>query len=293
MDIEYGEFIGKQINKFIRQYSLKPNIIASHGHTVFHQPEKRLSIQIGNGLAIQAITGVTTINNFRQLDVILNGQGAPLVPVGDSYLFHDYNFCLNLGGFSNVSFNHSGKRVAFDICPLNIVLNQLARKLDMPFDDQGMIARKGTLNTKILDKLNRLKFYQLPYPKSLSAEWVNQKILPILKQCPDPRELLSTFTHHIAQQINHSLNQYLKHTGDKPTVMVTGGGTYNEFLLELLEHAAKGKLTYIIPDKTLIDFKEALIFAFIGVLRLRGDINTLKSVTGANHDSCGGVIYDH
>ena len=177
-DREFGEYIGVCINEFIRDTGLRPSLIASHGHTVFHQPEKKLTLQIGNGLAINAVTGLTTVTDFRRLDVILGGQGAPLVPVGDRYLFPDYSACLNLGGFSNLSYETSGNRIACDICPVNIVLNRLAAQLNFPFDRGGELARKGKLIPGLLDQLNELNFYKRYGPKSLGLEWVNENVTP-------------------------------------------------------------------------------------------------------------------
>ncbi|HLF32915.1 MAG TPA: anhydro-N-acetylmuramic acid kinase [Cyclobacteriaceae bacterium] len=293
LDVEFGEFIGRHVNKFIRKYKIVPRIIASHGHTVFHQPTRKITIQIGDGIAINQITGIPTINDFRKLDVILGGQGAPLVPVGDALLFPQFRFCLNLGGFSNVSFHRNRNRIAFDICPVNIILNRLARKAGKPFDKNGSMGRRGKLIPKMLERLNNLDYYSKPFPKSLGLEWVDKNIMPILEKYSGVQDAITTYTHHVASQINQSLISFASGGRGISRVLVSGGGAFNSYLIELLGKAGKGKLAYEIPEPDLVNFKEAMIFGFLGVLRLRGEINTLRSVTGASRDSCGGTLHDN
>ena len=292
-DREFGEYIGVCINEFIRDTGLRPSLIASHGHTVFHQPEKKLTLQIGNGLAINAVTGLTTVTDFRRLDVILGGQGAPLVPVGDRYLFPDYSACLNLGGFSNLSYETSGNRIACDICPVNIVLNRLAAQLNFPFDRGGELARKGKLIPGLLDQLNELNFYKRYGPKSLGLEWVNENVTPLLMAHNNVYDLLNTFTRHIAFQISEIIDKIINAEDKQANVLVTGGGAYNDYLIQLIREKSNVKVIYEIPGNLLVDYKESLIFAFLGELRIRKEINALKSVTGASRDSIGGVIYDN
>ena len=281
-DEEYGAFLGEKINNHIIQNNVKCDYISSHGHTIFHQPKNSLTLQIGNGRIISDITKITTINNFRQLDVKLKGQGAPLVPIGDSLLFPEYKYCLNLGGFANISFKENNKIIAFDICPVNYVLNFLSNKKGLKYDNFGKLSRSGTINTKLLQKLNNLNFYDLNYPKSLSREWVEIYIFPILnKQDLSIEDQLCTFCEHISIQIG----KFLKDN----EVLITGGGAINKYLIDRLSTKASSKL--IIPEKKLINYKEALIFAFLGVLRLKNINNCLKSVTGAKRNSCSGDIY--
>jgi anhydro-N-acetylmuramic acid kinase len=281
---EYGKFIGLSINKFLNGNKGEIDFIASHGHTIFHQPDKNLTFQIGDGAVIAATTGITTISDFRSLDIALGGQGAPLVPIGDKFLFSEYDFCLNLGGFANISFHKNKKQTAFDICPVNIVINYLTQTINKQFDRDGKIAKKGNLNNRLLYELNNIAFYKIKAPKSLGKEWVVAKILPIInKYNIKPEDKLRTIYEHIANQISQVLNN----NKDK-TVLLTGGGTYNKFLIKLIDEQTDCEL--IIPDNNIIDFKEALIFAFLGLLRYRNKINCLSSVTGAKRDNSGGVI---
>lgn len=285
--IDYGFYLGKQASDFIKKHELKPDFVSSHGHTIFHQPEKRLTVQIGAGNAIASACNLPVICDFRSLDVALGGQGAPLVPIGDQLLFSNYDFCLNLGGFANVSYHYSGQRIAFDICPVNIVMNAVCAALGKEYDNGGELAAAGAIHQAMLDEMNNLSFYNKPLdcPKSLGKEWVLKYINPLLaKYNLSETTVLRTFCEHIAIQTAKVLN-------NKPEgkLLITGGGTYNTFLIELLKKHTIHQV--IIPDKKTIEFKEALIFAFLGVLRMRDEVNCLMSVTGARQDSSGGAVY--
>ena len=280
-DIKYGLYIGKLVKKFIRKNSLQVDFICSHGHTIFHQPENNYTLQIGDGQTIANQSQKTVICDFRSLDVSLGGQGAPLVPIGDQFLFEDYDYCLNLGGFSNVSYLDNNYRKAYDICPVNIVLNNLARKLGQPFDENGAIAQIGNRIDILFTKLNQLPYYKKTAPKSLAKEWVEQFIQPLLKQHSNIPDLLHTFTEHAAFQIGKNLKN--------GSCLITGGGAFNSYLIKRLQHYTKTDLH--LPKKNIIEYKEALIFAFLGVLRYRNEMNCLSSVTGAKADCSSGVIF--
>ena len=278
IDKKYGLFIGDTINNFLA--SKKVDFIASHGHTIFHQPKNKYTLQIGEGEIIAKITKATTINDFRSLDISLNGQGAPLVPIGDLHLFSDYKYCINLGGFSNISIKNNGMITAFDICPVNIVLNEVCQQLGIEYDNNGDIAKRGKLIPILLEQLNSLNFYKQKAPKSLSREWTEANIYPLLKNYKTA-DILNTFCEHISIQIG----VFLKNE----SALFTGGGVFNTYLIERIKHHSYSKI--IIPDNTLINFKESLIFAFLGVLRIENKVNCLQSVTGAKRDNCGGVIH--
>ena len=283
--INYGHFLGQKVKRFITKHHLKIDFIASHGHTIFHQPQNKITFQIGDGSAIAAETGLPVVCDFRSLDVALNGQGAPLVPIGDRMLFNDFEYCLNLGGFANISFEKNNERIAFDVCPVNIVLNFLAEKANHSFDNKGKLAASGKIDPDLLSALNQLKYYKKSPPKSLGKEWVISEIIPLMAvENLSIEDNLRTFCEHIAEQIFKIL------PSNKPVkVLITGGGAHNDFLVRLLKQKTKNEI--ILPDKKTIDYKEALIFAFLGVLRMRNEINCLKSVTGASKDNIGGAIY--
>ncbi|MDR4952722.1 anhydro-N-acetylmuramic acid kinase [Chryseobacterium sp. ES2] len=280
---EYGFYLGQQVKKFIHQHQLENiDLIASHGHTVFHQPKRKFTLQIGDGKAIKLETGLPVIYDFRSQDVLMKGNGAPLVPIGDELLFSAYSACLNLGGFSNISLRSEGKRIAFDIAPVNIVLNYLAQQLHKNFDENGALAAKGKIDETLLNQLNTLDFYQISHPKSLGIEWCHQHIFPLLENI-ETLDALATFTEHAAQQIANVINEY-----SIKDILITGGGAYNTFLIEKIR--AKTQAEVIIPEKEIINYKEALIFAFMGVLKMNNEINVLSSATGSSNDHSSGVI---
>ncbi|GAB4157860.1 MAG: anhydro-N-acetylmuramic acid kinase [Winogradskyella sp.] len=284
IDYKYSEYLANKVLSFISKYNVNGiDFIASHGHTALHQPENKLTYQIGNQHIFADILKRKVICDFRIQDVAFGGQGAPLVPIGDRLLFYNYDYCLNLGGFANVSFENNKERIAFDICPVNIVLNYYVSKLNLEYDDRGQIASKGKLDYDLLDKLNQLEFYRKPAPKSLGLEWVKAHVIPLVDlfnlETPD---VLRTLTEHIVIQID----RVLRIKGSK--TLVTGGGAYNDFLIERLR--LKSKSVIIIPNKEIIEFKEALVFGLLGVLRDRNEINSLRSVTGAIRDHSSGKI---
>ena len=278
IDLKYGDFLSKICNKFLKNEKI--DYISSHGHTIFHQPENNFTLQIGNGNVISKNTKKITISNFRNLDVSLKGQGAPLVPVGDKLLFRKYKYCVNLGGFANVSIKKNNEIIAFDICPVNILLNYFSNLKGRAYDLNGCMAQTGNLAPDLLKKLNSLQFYSKRHPKSLSREWVEKNIIPLIKNNIKIEDVLHTLCEHIGIQIGKLLT-------DKEALF-SGGGVFNTYLLSRIKFYSKSKI--IIPDKLSIEFKEALIFAFLGVLRARGEVNCLQSVTGAIKDNCGGEV---
>lgn len=284
-NIEYGHLLGRLTQDFLKKTGFQPDLIASHGHTVFHQPDHGLTVQIGSGSAIAAETGLPVICDFRSVDVALGGQGAPLVPIGDRLLFSDFDACLNLGGFANISMEHNGDRIAFDICPVNIVLNMLANKVGLEYDKDGIIAQSGIIDNELLDELNRLDYYQQKYPKSLSREWLESEFLPRVNRLNIPlNNCMRTMCEHIALQVNQSIT-----TSHPFSILVTGGGAHHQFLMARIRQG--GFHNWVIPPKEWTDFKEALVFAFLGVLRWRGEPNVFRSVTGSMIDHSGGAIY--
>ena len=283
LDVVYGKHLGSVLVDFISNYKITEiDFIASHGHTVLHQPEEGITLQIGSGVEIAKITQQKVVSDFRTQDVKLGGQGAPLVPIGDELLFSKYDFCLNLGGFSNVSFKKESKRIAFDICPVNIVLNHYANKIGLEYDENGSIASEGALNRSLLEKLNTLAFYNKEAPKSLGLEWVQQEIFPLIDAIEeDVASVLRTFVAHIAIQISKIIK-------DSDSVLITGGGVFNSFLMQEIENYSNIKIVQ--ASDTLINYKEALIFALLGVLKIDNQINCLKSVTGAHKNHSSGVV---
>ncbi|MFV8378135.1 anhydro-N-acetylmuramic acid kinase [Flavobacterium sp. LB3R33] len=283
---DYTQHLASIILSFIEKYDIKNlDAVCSHGHTILHQPQNGFTLQIGNLPEIAAVINQTVVCDFRVHDVQLGGQGAPLVPIGDRILFSEYDYCMNLGGFSNVSFEKNKERIAFDISPVNTVLNFYANQLGLDYDDKGSISRTGICNDDLLNKLNALDFYQKKHPKSLGFEFVKETILPLIESYPISLEdKLHTFTEHVALQIAVAL------PNKNGSLFISGGGAYNDFLIERIQYHLP-KMKIIIPSQKILEFKEALIFALLGVLKLRGEINVLSSVTGAKTDHSSGIIY--
>lgn len=287
LNTDYTLFLGETIKNFITAHNITQlDAVCSHGHTILHQPQNGITLQIGNLPQLAEIVGEKIVCDFRVQDVKLGGQGAPLVPIGDRILFEAYDYCLNLGGFSNVSFEKSGKRIAFDIAPVNTVLNFYAVILGFGYDDKGSISRSGQMNTPLWDALNELEYYKKSFPKSLGFEFVKETVLPLLENHHIPTEdKMHTFVEHIAYQTALAL------PGKDGKLLATGGGAYNDFLMERIRFYLPG-IQIIIPDKKILEYKEALIFALLGVLKLRGEINVLNSVTGASQDHSSGIVYN-
>ena len=286
----YGTWLGEQTSTFINENKLDVDYIASHGHTTHHRPEMGLTFQVGSGQHLANATGIKVIADFRTNDLALGGQGAPLVPIGDRMFFNEYEYCLNLGGISNVSFEVKDKRIAYDIGLANMILNYITRKVDLEYDEDGKLARSGKINTKMLAQLNNLKYYLLPHPKSIGYEWFLEEVVPIVEDTDDTIEnLLHTGIHHICDKVAQQINLNFKH--NKQQLLVTGGGALNSFLIETLQQKLGDKTKVVVPEIIIIEFKEALVFALMGVLRVAQLTNVLSSVTGAKKDSSSGVLF--
>jgi anhydro-N-acetylmuramic acid kinase len=289
-DRYYGEYIGQLINDFLKETNLSADLISSHGHTIFHQPESNLTTQIGDGNAISAITGIPSVTNFRAMDVILGGQGAPLVGIGDKLLFGEYDMCLNIGGFANISANINGNYVAYDICPANILLNRIAREYDQEFDEDGKIAETGKIDYDLLGDLNAIPHYKEAYPKSLGREWINQSFWGIVRESKiEKQDKMKTLVDHIAGQIGQNIDDLADGDSTKIKVLATGGGVLNPVLVDFIKSNTDAEI--VVPDTQLINYKEALVFALMGVLRVQNKPNVLASYTGASADSVSGSLH--
>lgn len=286
----YGTWLGQQAKQFIKEKNLEVDYIASHGHTTHHQPDNGLTFQIGSGQHLANESGCKVICDFRTNDVALGGEGAPLVPIGDQLFFGEYDFCLNLGGISNISLEQKGKRIAYDIGLANMILNHITRKINLAYDEGGKLARTGKINENMLCQLNALEYYLLPYPKSIGYEWFVEEVVPIVDSTTDKIEnLLHTSVHHICEKVAQQVK--LNNKEEESSLFVTGGGALNDFLIEVLKEKLGNTTKVVVPEKKVIEFKEAVVFALMGMLRIEQEINVLKSVTGAKKDSSSGVLY--
>lgn len=283
LDKAYGNYLGQQVSAFVKKQGVKPDFVASHGHTIFHKPEQRYTLQIGDGQALADACGWTVVNDFRSEDVGKGGQGAPLVPIGDRLLFRNYEICLNIGGIANLSYEVDGQRIAYDSCIANQALNWLAQQKGLDYDKDGLLAQKGHLDSALLDTLNSNAFYRQVPPKSLGREFFETYQKDMLRHY-HTEDALATFTEHIAIQIAQSIEHL-----PQGRMLITGGGAHNHYLIERIQHHTHHQV--VVPDRQTVDYKEALIFALLGLLRMEGRVNVLSSVTGAPSDSCSGKIW--
>lgn len=283
LNYRYSVYLNQQIHGFIEENQIKKiDLIASHGHTIWHQPNQNFTKQIGDDTAIAKQLNVPVIVDFRSQDVAMGGQGAPLVPFGDHYLFKEFDACLNFGGFANVSMVQNKQRIAFDICPLNKVLNFYAKQLGKNYDDEGKIAARHSVQWQLLNQLNQLDFYAQKGPKSLGVEFLDNKVFPLLENYQiSPEIKIATFSLHIAQQVAKSIKEFDK-------VLVTGGGAYNTYILSEIQKLVNSHL--IVPGKELVEYKEAMIFGFLGLLKYINKNNVFSSVTGAPKNHSAGII---
>ena len=298
----YGHYIGEQVINFIEEKKLHYQValIASHGHTTFHVPSKKMTAQLGDGAAIAAVTQLPVVSDLRALDVALGGQGAPIVPIGEKFLLGDYDYFLNIGGIANISFNknpsESSGYIAFDICPANRVLNLLANEKGKEYDDDGKMAANGKVNMQLLDNLNALDYYKKSYPKSLSNDFGTNLVYPLIKDSGlHIEDALRTYAEHIALQVKNAIADLKNHKPQTTNykLLATGGGALNTFLVERIKDLVKEfNIEVLVPGEELVKYKEALIMAFIGVLRWRQEYNVFSSVTGAARDSIGGALWN-
>jgi anhydro-N-acetylmuramic acid kinase len=300
LHIEYGHYLGEQVNRFIDANDLhyKVGLVVSHGHTTFHVPQKRMTAQLGDGAAIAAVTGLPVVSDLRALDVAFGGQGAPIVPIGEKFLLKDYGMFLNLGGIANISFNLPDAYIAFDVCPANRVLNLICHTVKKEYDEGGQMAAMGNVNEELLRKLNEMDYYRQPYPKSLANDFGTNEIYPLIKSFGLPHtDGLRTYVEHVVQQLKLAVSGQRSAVSSAQSVisnklLVTGGGAFNTFLIQRLsEELASLDIEVVVPEENLVKYKEALIMALIGVLRWRQEYNVLSSVTGAQRDSIGGAVW--
>lgn len=287
-DAELGKLFADEVAIFIKEENIvEIDVIGSHGHTVFHQPENGFTLQIGDASWIHKKTRKIVVADFRSQDVALGGQGAPLVPIGDKLLFSDYDYRINLGGFANVSFEENDITLAFDICAVNTILNYLSNKLGKEFDDKGLISENGELITDLFNELEEIEFYNMQPPKSLGVEWNTEIMFPILDKFSNNKveDVMHTYSLHIASQVVKVLS------GSNKKVLVTGGGAFNNYLILLIKSMCSHQI--IIESEEITDFKEAIIFSFLAVLRIRGEVNCLAEVTGANKNHSSGVVHNY
>lgn len=284
----YSYYIGELLDKALANYPGHIDYISFHGHTLMHLPESGITEQIGNGGVIAASLNIPTITDFRIQDVVKGGVGTPLAPLVELHFFQGHDYYLNLGGIANITkIDHADQLMAYDICPCNQVLNYYSQLMGKDYDEDGNVARTGTLNIELIDYLNSIPYFELPAPKSLDNNWIIHEVIP---NFPEGRveDILHTFCLWMASCIANELDADRAPT----SLMVSGGGAHNTFFMECLkkELAPKGCTLYL-PAKEIIDFKEAILMALMAYNYLEDKPNVLSAVTGASSDSIGGALY--
>jgi anhydro-N-acetylmuramic acid kinase len=285
IDIKFGDIISDYILLFLEKHHLVPDLISSHGHTIFHNPKNGYTTQVGSGKIISERIKMPVVSNFRQQDIDLGGQGAPLVPMGDKLLFSQYHACVNLGGIVNISYDDNGTRFAYDIGPCNMILNYISNKKGKAYDNNGEMALKGKVNPKLLNQLSNISYYNLSFPKSLGKEYIDSVFLPLINAHElKTVDILSTLVEHIAIQIGHVFQKHRIWNA-----LFTGGGVFNDYLMSRINFHTPTKM--IIPSNETINFKESIVFGFLGLLRYLNEDNCLSSATGASKNHSSGEIY--
>ncbi|PCJ80663.1 MAG: anhydro-N-acetylmuramic acid kinase [Bacteroidetes bacterium] len=283
LDRDWAYFAAQCVNSINK----KADLLSSHGHTVFHNPKEGYTVQIGSGADLAALTALPVVCDLRRLDVAYGGQGAPLVPLVDLLLFTEYSACINLGGFSNISHLHGNQTKAWDIGVCNNLLNHLSREINLDYDDSGNIALSGDIIPELFSSLMSLPYHGLPTPKSLGMEWINESVLPILKKYSDSKleDRMRTSVEYIARTI-------VEACPSSGTVLITGGGVFNTFLMTRLQNLSKLlDFNFEVPNPQMSQGKEAYAFAFLGLLRYLNKPNILRTVTGASKASSGGAVW--
>ena len=286
LDLDLGEFFKDEIKKFIKESKTRFDLISSHGHTVFHEPKKKLSYQIGNPLIMYNSVRIPVVFNFRELDVIMGGEGAPLVPYGDKELFNEFDYCINIGGILNISKLYDKELIGYDICPANIILNKFSRELNEEYDIDGRISLSGNFDANLFKKLNSIHYYKDDLPKSLDINFIEKNYYPFFSN-KDPKDILHTYVNHIGYQVNNAIKK------KKSRILLTGGGVFNNHILKKINHYNKLDHKFIVPSKKIVIFKEAIVFAFLGLQRFLKNKNVIKSVTGSNFSSSSGLIVEN
>lgn len=281
----------------------KLDFVASHGQTIWHNPEKMgpfvpSTLQIGESSVIAYETNCQVVSNFRVMDVAAGGQGAPLVSYTDYLLYNDpeRNIILqNIGGIANLTYLPKGGTVndivAFDTGPGNMMLDYIASKyFNVPYDDEGNIARSGHVIPRLLKELMNDPYITKEPPKTTGREYFGtQYVDQIIERYPEEKkeDLLATFTHFVAESIGYN---YMHFVGPVDRVIISGGGSYNTYLVELICANVACEVQVLEAYDENSNAKEAIAFALLGYQTLHGRTNNARNATGASKDVILGQI---
>lgn len=287
-EADYSYYIAMMVKDFIDVLDIDVDLIASHGHTLDHRPEDGISVQIGDPGVISALTGIDTVADFRIQDITLGGQGAPIIPIAEKLLWPEIKSFINLGGIANISIHTDDQIIAWDTIPCNQVLNDQAMILGAEYDENGDWAKQGKYNEALAKAWDALEYLSHDIPKSLDNNWIREVYLPIISDLRvDPKDALHTACNHIAIQIKEDIEKFSSNLPEK--IMITGGGAHNSYLISCIEK----QLTVLgiqifIPEKIVINYKEAAMTALMGYLYVMNIPSTIPSVTGADRPTIAG-----
>jgi len=285
----FGTYLGTLVNEFLLNTKIHPELIALHGHTLYHRPEDHISLQLGAAQALADRTNFPAMDNFRIQDILLGGQGAPLAPTVEHWLFSKHKIFLNIGGIVNISSHLSGNIVGFDIGPGNQLLNTLSQEVGMAYDEGGQLGKKGIVIKAVLNQAKENEFYRKAYPKSLSNQWVQQEVIPIFQNREYPIEdRMATAIELIGWSLEIALDQ-MNITHQK--IIVTGGGAFNTTLIDHLQRfSLNSNNQLIVASEEIVNYKEAILMGLMGFLNITGSNNIFGISTGSKINHCAGNL---
>ncbi|WP_123040704.1 anhydro-N-acetylmuramic acid kinase [Cohnella candidum] len=311
MNVTLGKLYADAALSVIGQGGLAPvdvSLIGSHGQTIYHAPEDRYTVQIGEGAVIAAETGIPCVSDFRVADIAAGGQGAPLVPFTEYLLYRETARTLllqNIGGIGNVTVIPAGcvpeDVYAFDTGPGNMLIDGVVSRLTdgaMSMDAGGAIAAKGTVDDTLFERLRQDAYYALPLPKSTGRErfgsaYVEELLRYRNESGLSAEDLVATVTRLTAWSIGDAYVRFIRNRQAADAMIVGGGGSYNPILMSFLKQEMEPHGVQVLTQEETggnSDAKEAVAFALLADCTMSGVPNNLPSATGARRQAVLGKI---
>jgi anhydro-N-acetylmuramic acid kinase len=308
LDVALGHFFADCALDLLKTAGCGPDEIAAighHGQTLFHAPDgaEPFTLQIADANVVAARTGITTVADFRRMDIAFGGQGAPLVPAFHQWWLYSRGktrVVLNLGGIANITVLHaSGEVTGFDTGPANTLLDAWVREHHgQPYDEQGDWARSGRVHQGLLDALLADPYFNRPWPKSTGPEyfnlrWLQQVLHSHGAATPSPTDVQATLAELTAASVAGAISAA---TADCRRVVVCGGGAHNP---DLMSRVAQRLAPVVVESSALHgvapEWVEGAAFAWLARQRLRGLPGNVPGVTGAREAVTLGGVYcpDH
>ena len=310
-----GEVFAESVIKLCKAAKIPLNsidLIGSHGQTIYHNPKGRRygknllrsTLQIGEPSIIAQRTGITTVADFRPRDMAAQGQGAPLVPFADYFLFRDKKRCRavqNIGGIANVTYLPANCRlqevIAFDTGPGNMIIDHLMWLISAgkhKYDRAGKIARQGKVIETLLKEMLSHPFFRRHPPKTTGREEFGRQYCDafykkVLKVKMPAKDILATATALTAESIARAYRCFLPSIPDE--VILCGGGSHNRTLVKMLQdRLVETTIRFSNEFGISADAKEAVSFAILAYTTIKGQANNVPSATGAGQPVILGKI---